>query len=70
MNMNDHSYVVYFVQCVNSAGTDGLACVNQLGIDQIRLRSYTTSHTRYKVDETGVQETRCTVKQSMYRICQ
>jgi len=58
-----YSIIVYFVQHVNNAGTDGLTYVS-LGIDQIRLRSYATSHTRYRVDETGVQEMKCTVRQS------
>ena len=57
-------YIVYFVQYVNDAGIDGHTCVG-LGIDHIRLRSYATSHTRYRVDETGVQVMRCTVRQSM-----
>jgi len=52
------------VQYVNDAGIDGHTCVD-LGIDQISLRSYATSHTRYRVDETGVQMMRCTVRQSM-----
>ena len=59
-------YIVYFVQYVNDAGIDGHTCVG-LGIDHIRLRSYASSHTRYRVDETGVQVMRCTVRQSMYR---
>ena len=46
---------------MNDAGTDGLACVG-LGIDQIRRRSYATSHTRYRVPEM-----RYTVRQLMYR---
>jgi len=60
----ESSYIVYFVQYVNDAGIDGHTCVG-LGIDQIRLRSYAISHTRYRVDETGVQVRRCTVRQSM-----
>jgi len=49
------------VQYVNDAGIDGHTCAG-LGIDQIRLRSYATSHTRYRVDETftGVQVMRYT----------
>ena len=54
------------MQYVRDADIDGHACVG-LGIDQIKLRSYAISHTRYRVDETGVQVRRFTVRQSMYR---
>ena len=53
---------------MNDASTNGLACVRQFGYWSNKIYNHAAIqgiHT-YRVDETGVQEMRSTVKQSMH----